>query len=526
MPIGGGAKTHVRLESLQFRRPGSQVRLRVADESGNATPARVYVEASDGKAYCPPGVPIFYYNLDPGKGREGFFVGSGDDAFPVPAGRVRLVVLKGVEYEIAEQSIHADAGQVAEVNIQLRRWTDWSKRGWYTGENHFHANYNGSYYQRPKQSLGWLEAEDLNTANMIVANAAGAFIHDKEFFRGAVDPISKPRYVLYWGQEYRNSMPLGHMAFLNIKKQVPPSYTSVPGSNSPYDFPLNTMAALEARKQGGLVSYVHPINGAVRDVFDSSLSAREMPITAALGGVDSIDVLPYGDSAYELWYRFLNTGFKITPGAGTDVFTNWRGINQIPGGARTYVEVGSAMSWDRWLERYREGRNFVTNGPLLTFQINGEPMGKEIRIPAGQPFPARIALTVESRSPLDRVELIQNGKVIASEQVADARSHRMNKEVSVEASSWFAARVTGKPTRAIAAQGSIPRAHSSAIFITVGGAPVLIKDDVLLMLRWIDRLWALLEERDNFGPGKNREQARQMIFQGRKHFEAKLAQAR
>jgi len=172
---------------------------------------------------------------------------------------------------------------------------------------------------------------------MVVANYKGAFAHDKEFFRGAADPLSTPRYIIYWGEEYRNHSPLGHMAFLNIKKLVPPFYTSVPGSDSPYDFPLNTMAALEARKQGGLVSYVHPAGN--RDILDTSLGAKEIPVGAALGAVDSIDILPFGDTAFELWYRLLNCGFKIAPGAGTDVFTNWCGINQIPGGAREYVEV-------------------------------------------------------------------------------------------------------------------------------------------------------------------------------------------
>jgi hypothetical protein len=498
----------------------------VLDEFERPTPARIYVEGSDGKSYCPAGSPIFYYNLDAGKGREGFFVGSGDDTFPAPAGRVRLAILKGVEYETAERTVHAEAGQTTEVTVQMRRWTDWSKRGWYTGENHFHANYNGSYYQRPKQSLGWLEAEDLNTANMIVANSAGAFIHDKEFFRGSVDPISKPRYVLYWGEEYRNSSPLGHLAFLNIKKLVPPFFTSVPGSNSPYDLPLNTAAALEARKQGGLVSYVHPI-GAVRDVFDSNLSAREMPVSAALGAVDSIDILPFGESAYELWYRMLNSGFRLAPGAGTDVFTNWRGINQIPGGARAYVEIGPAMNWDRWIERYREGRNFVTNGPLLNFQVNGEPMGKEIRVPAGHPYQARLTVQVEARSPLERIELVQNGRVIASQELAgETRSGRLDKEVTVDTSCWFAARVVGRAARGIAGAGNIPRAHSGAIYVTVGGAPTLIREDVQLMLRWIDRLWALLEERNNMGPPPNRERAREMILQARRHFETKLSQSR
>ena len=141
---------------------------------------------------------------------------------------------------------------------------------------------------------------DLNTANVIVANAQGAFVHDKEFFTGEVSPLSTPLRFLYWGQQYRNSDPLEHMGFLNIKCLVPPSYASAPGSESPFDFPLNTMAAIEAREQGGLVTYMHPMGGATRDVFDSNLGAKESVVTAALGALDTLDVLPYGDSAYGL----------------------------------------------------------------------------------------------------------------------------------------------------------------------------------------------------------------------------------
>ncbi len=526
MPVSGGEKRHVRITGLKFRGGSGKVRVRVRDELGNPTRVRLYVRASDGKAYCPPGSPIFFYQLDPGRGREGFFVASGDDTLPVPAGRLELVALKGVEYEIATSTVEVAGGDTAEVTLDMKRWTNWGQRGWHTGENHFHANYNGSYYQRPPQSMAWIEAEDLNAATMMVANAAGAFIHDKEFFLGRPDPLSGERYVLYWGQEYRNSYPLGHMAFVNIKAQVPPSYTSVPGSDSPYDFPLNTMAALEAKKQGGLVTYVHPMNN-VRDVFDTSLGAKEIPVGAALGAVDSVDILPGAEFSYELWYRLLNAGFRIAAGAGTDVFTNWRGINSIPGGARQYVEVGSAMNWDRWVARYREGRNFVTNGPLLTFNVNGQPLGAVIRVPAGTSYPAKLTAEVTARVPLESVEFVQNGKVIESREVpGGARNFRLEKDVTVTEGCWLAVRVKGVASRGIATGGNVPRAHSSPVYVEVGGAPALVKEDVELMIRWVDRLWALLEERDNFGPGDNRKRAQAMISQARQHFEKKLAQAR
>jgi hypothetical protein len=356
---------------------------------------------------------------------------------------------------------------------------------------------------------------------MIVANSEGGFIHDKEFFKGVPDPISKPRYILYWGQEYRNSDPLGHQAFLNIKKQVPPSFTSVVGSKSPYDYPLNTMAALDAKKQGGMVVYVHPITGTLNDVFDTNLGAKEAPLGAALDAVDGVDLLPFAPASYELWYRLLNCGFRISPGAGTDVFTNWRGINRIPGLARQYVQINGEFRWDRWLERYREGRAFVTNGPLLTFEVNGQPVGSVIPAPPGQPYRATIAATVQARVPLEEIEIVQNGNVIEARKIpAGAGEFRLEKEVMVDRSSWFAVRAAGPSTRGLPTE--MARAHSAPVYVHIAGRPVIVREDVELMIRWLNRLWASLEERNNFGSAANRTQARAMFDRGLAHYRAKL----
>jgi TolB protein len=522
MPAAGGEARHVRIRALEFRGPSARLRVRVRDEAGDPARVRLFVVASDGKAYGPPGAPLFYYSLDPGQSREGFFIASGDDEIPLPAGRVRLVALKGVEYRIEERSLDLAAGQTTEVDIGLSRWTNWNQKGWYTGENHFHANYNGSYYQSPPDSLDWLEAEDLNAANMIVANSEGAFVHDKEFFQGRVDPSSKPRFLLYWGQEFRNSDPLGHMAFLNIRKQVPPSFTSVVGSASSFDYPLNTMAAIEARRQGGLVVYVHPMSGA-GDPMDTNLGAKEAPLTAALDAMDAIDILPYGPGAYEMWYRLLNCGFRIAPGAGTDVFTNWRGINRIPGHSRQYVETGSAFTWDRWIERYRASRVFVTNGPLLRFDINGQAIGSVIPA-AAAPYRAKVSAEVNARTAVDLVELVRNGEVIGSWKLpAATNAYRVEKEVTVDRSAWFAVRVSGPPARGL---GNEPmRAHSAPLWVEVDRRPVLVRADVELMMRWLDRLWMNLESRDNFGPGDHRSKARAMWEKGVAHYREKLHRA-
>lgn len=533
MPINGGEKKHLPITGLRFQGPSGRVRVKVFDELGRTTRARLYVRAADGKAYYPPGEQVFFYRLDPGGTREGFFLATGDDTFSVPAGGLSLVALKGIEYRITERSIEITAGNTTEVSITMERWTNWRQRGWYTGENHFHANYNGSYFQKPKQSLAWLQAEDLNVANMVVANDAGAFVHDKEFFSGAPDPVSTDRHILYWGQEYRNSDPLGHMCFLNIQKLVSPSYTSVIGSDSPYDFPLNTMAATEARNQGGLVSYTHALDGPMKDVFDSNLGAKETPVAAALGVLDAFDILPSGEASYHLWYRLLNAGFKISPGAGNDAFTNWRAINHIPGGSRQYVKVGPVMTWDRWIARYREGKAFVTNGPLIEFDVNGQEMGSVIRIASGQAYRAKLTAQITSRVPLERVEFIRNASVIETREVdPSAQSVRFEKDVEVNGSSWFAVRVTGRPSRGVPDDGlpgypddGVPRAHSGVVYVTVDGKDTLIREDIAMLLRWTDRLWLYLEERNNFGTSNNRDLAKKTIDKAREHYQRKLVLA-
>jgi hypothetical protein len=95
----------------------------------------------------------------------------------------------------------------------------------------------------------------------------------------------------------------------------------------------------------------------------------------------------------------------------------------------------------------------------------------------------------------------------------------------VSNSSWFAARAWGRPVRG-AIDGQTPKAHTGVVYVNVGGQPTLIREDIDLMIRWVDRLWAYLVERDNFGPNDNQARAKQMIDQARAHYVEKLARSR
>ena len=182
----------------------------------------------------------------------------------------------------------------------------------------------------------------------------------------------------------------GHLLLLGIGRYWRPHLTER------LDTP-NALVLDAALRQGGTTSYPHPINlqGAPPDteppgsldegwgelpalaVESADIGiAREFPVDAALGKVHGLDVLSYPSNdnlTLILWYRLLNCGLRVTASAGTDAFLNRRnGFGSNPlGGHRVFVRCGEKFDAERWLQAYRDGATFVTNGPLLLLRVNG-----------------------------------------------------------------------------------------------------------------------------------------------------------
>lgn len=101
--------------------------------------------------------------------------------------------------------------------------------------------------------------------------------------------------------------------------------------------------------QGGTVSYTHPAMESL-DLYKSAYSAKGLPVDAALGRVDTVDVMGSGyQQSVVLWYHLLNCGFRLPAAAGTDVFLN-RIVSSPPGWGRAYVSLNE-RSLLKWIER-------------------------------------------------------------------------------------------------------------------------------------------------------------------------------
>src|SRR5712692_8996725 len=407
-------------------------------------PARVYVTGSDGLSYTPPGTLA---RITWSSGDYFYYSRGGADEIRLPEEPASVEAVRGFEYAPANRKVEIREGQTSDLTLDLERRENLAAEGWYSGDVHIHGNYNNHEFITPEDVRDQVEAEDLNVANMMVANSSGPHVHDEQYFEGRPNRVSTPLHIIYWVEEMRNSGVYGHMCLTGLKSLVKPLYTGFANSPYPYDYPPNHTQAVEARRQGGAASYAHP--GYEFTAEPRTMSARELPVDLALGSIDAMDVMSNAneDASTPMWYRLLNTGLKCAISAGTDSFTNRR-HHWLPGAERVYVHAPGPLTYERWVANYKAGHSFATNGPILRFTVNGKEPGEEVRLSAAGPV--TIEASARSYVPFETLDVVANGKVIGSARAgADGRSARVTTVQKLEHSAWIAARARGPYHRLI-----------------------------------------------------------------------------
>ena len=517
-------------------KPSGMIRVRIVDdETGEPIAARVYLTDAVGAAW--PGSAQIRVDVH---GNAWFHA---DGAFTARvSGKARLRVVRGIEYEAAESEIAVPPDGEVETTVRLRRWSHMAADGWYSGDVHVHLHYGGEYELTPADASLAQRAEDVNFLNMMVANQGSGWVHDREHFDGADSPFSDASHVLRWGEEYRNNL-YGHMCLFGIDALVPPIYSGFAGSEHRHDLPANSEAAAHCHTIGGTISYAHPMFDRIDldRVFSESdthsVEAKELPVDAALGLIDAVDVMSYPGSNIEtakLWYKLLNCGLRLAATAGTDTFMNCADQDEFsnpPAGDRVFVRVDGALSTPSWCEGVRAGRTFVTNAPMLSLEATAggaatpnHGIGDEIAAHAGDVL--RIHAEAGSHVPMERIDLIVNGEVVASANAGRGGQHAvLAYDLEVRESCWIALRATGPahdlvldPKGNIAAEPEGVFAHTSPIYIMVGGAAVAKPDDAAYFVDWIDRLIAMCAKVGRYPSDEERDAVAAIFRKGQAHY--------
>lgn len=481
-----GNDSTVDITSLDFREPTGKLRITTIDkDTGKMVTARVSIRQDDGKFVYPP-ASLHRQLLD-----TGHFYCKGVSGFEVPAGKYSYRAFRGLEYRPSHGAADVSKGKTGEATIELERWTNPTERGWYSGENHIHANYGyGHWYNTPDSMLAQCAGEDLRVCNFMVANSDTDAVFDREFFRGKADPISTPDTILYWNQEFRSTS-WGHMTLVNLSQLVEPIFTGFKDTTNPWDIPTNSDIADRAHLQNGLVNYTHGAQNP-NDPYLGAYTGKSIPMDVALGKIDTMDLNASYAGTIPLWYRLLNCGFRVAPSAGTDVFLN-KIPSRLPGADRAYVKLDGEFSYSAWIDGLKAGRSFISSGPMLEFQVDGHDSGDTLKL--ASPRKVKVVAKATAQFPLEKVELIYNGEVVQAAKLSeDKLSGDASMELQIPKSGWIGFRATG-PIQPDHSGGPF-EAHAAPVYVEVAGKRAASKADAEFFLAWIDRLSVFLRQRD------------------------------
>ncbi len=490
----------------------------IDDETGEPVAARVYL-ADDVGAAWPAGVPI---RAD--EHGDPWFHADGSFGARV-CGQVLLRVARGIEYEEELLSVRVPPDGEQAVTVRLRRWSHMAADGWFSGDVHVHMHYGGEYVLTPEDAALAQRAEDVHFLNMAVANVNSGHVLDEDRFEGRDHALTTPTHILRWGEEYRNDF-YGHMCLYGIGELVPPVYSGFIASAHPHDAPANAAVARHCHAIGGTLSYAHPVMRA-RDLgkmfaVARAFEAKELPVDAALGLVDAIDVMSYPAdhmATASLWYRLLNCGLDLAATAGSDTFMNHAdhgAFSNPPAGVRAFVRVDGGLTTESWCAGVRAGRTFVTNGPMLRIEVAGREPGDRIAAQAGDVL--HIEAEAGAAAAMHRLELIIDGDV-AAEVVADGGAQRiaLEHDLTVRGRCWIALRARGPAGSPVL--GGEMFAHTSAVYVDVDGAPRASATDAAYFVEWIDRLIDLATREGRYRSDDERGGVFATFREGRAFFE-------
>jgi hypothetical protein len=385
-----------------------------------------------------------------------FVLLAGSGAFDLPPGNYRVEAYRGTFYRPASQTFELKPRESKRVDLDLAP-IDGPHEEWLAGDDHIHLTRAA---EDDAVFLAWAQAEDLAVGNFLqLQRQMDAAV---QYGFGRAGEARAPGYSIRPGHESRSAF-YGHVNLLGGRELIRPLSVGVEYANSPEAYPFPQVLFDQGRAIGATVGYAH---------FDGSQKHSTLLMDLALGKIDFIEVFQFGVLKTEPWYELLNAGLRVTGIAGSDFpvpLNNrkpWPRSIPLLGPERTLVKAKAGESaYDAWAAGVREGRVVVTNGPLLELSVAGKEPGAEISWSGGT-FTAEGVARAYWHRPVDKIEIVMNGKVVAETRGAGPLTFR----VPLRESAWIAARTAAAPGE------DEPEivAHTNPVYCLRDGRPVAL----------------------------------------------------
>ena len=260
----GGKNRNIDIVQRRWKRPVGVVSLQTFDTTTEQqTASRIQLTASDGKFYAPPDT---YARIAQGSRAHAFHM-AGATRFEVPAGKLHVDAVKGFEFLPEQVDVEIKPGEVTFITLKLKRLTDMSALGWYSGSTHTHMNYGGNLHNTLENLMLMAAGEDADVVNELIANKDNRVL-DYQYFvpGGGAHPISRPDRLMLVGQEYRPPF-YGHVILMGLRDHLlSPWSTGYEGTGIESLYPSNTDILRKAKAQGATTDYAHSFGGDARPV--------------------------------------------------------------------------------------------------------------------------------------------------------------------------------------------------------------------------------------------------------------------
>ena len=375
---------------------------------------------------------------------------DGHFSLEVPDGKLRLIATHGPEWSLAE--LEAAGGE--DRTLTLKRLVDMPARGYYGADFHMHSTYSDGQ-QTPAEVASDCQAEGLQIAALTD--------HDTVAQQAEWLAQANSGFLPLPGMEITTR--LGHILGLNIREKV-----SNDVANSAADI---SRIFAQVHAQGGFAVIAHP------NAPGENYQAPQ------LHDYDALEILngslpPYGSvfdfvQGRKAWHNLLSQGLKVAAVGDSDNHDNlsrqarellrdpskaaqldkrlamlarlvsfeqvlepwgWKGLH--PGFYRTYLQLAERTP-EAVQAAVKQGRGFVTNGPLLIATLDDQPPGSELKM--GERQSLNLKIETFANRPLDKLVVLINGQPSLTVQSNGAS---MQMTVPAKAGDWVVVELYGQ----------------------------------------------------------------------------------
>jgi hypothetical protein len=374
--------------------PAVAVKLTIRDEQGRPVTASLLIRDSMRRIYPAQGKRDL-----PDLAFEPQVYRSHGESLQLSPGDYTVDFGRGPEYLRARTTLRVGSAP-AKLNLELKRWVDPSRFGYYSGDTHIHAA-GCSHYESPTEGVSpevmarQVAGEALDLGSVL--NWGPGFAYQRRFFSGHAIPATTHRdHIMQPSEETApatiagngllrydvevSGFPSSHCGHLVLLRLQQDTY---PGTATIEDWPSWNLPILQwAKSQGAVTGYAHVGHGMVTDTtelpnyvmppFNSSGANEFLVDITHPGSVDFLsgcDLWPFAE--LNVWYHTLNCGLRSAFAGETDFPCI---TDECVGGGRSYASLPNGAplgdeGYSAWLQALVAGDAYFGDGRSHIFNM-------------------------------------------------------------------------------------------------------------------------------------------------------------